>query len=424
MKSPLMFLSPGRILLMAGTLLIGFTFMPPGMYEAYIMEPDYMFGNLVLYLFIAGSLLVLWASISISVRLPAIRTIHLKKLMSVGPFFYLFGPVACALALLAITIWSVLQNDSSIFGLLLARQGQEVKQAMVIAGQGAFNGSLPLAMGVSWWALDRYLELRQYMSHARLITLSALVGALVIVLLLTATLMLSRFVVMPTLFGLFLVYIRHKIVRDRVKAFSIVRRALLALASILALFWLFASLRNAGDKNAIVQSFVGYGPGALNHLAALLAGRLNVDALNGYLRQENFGFFYKFPFMIRLFDLTDVFISGTESMFDETWRGGLNGAYIWITSFGEIAAQLRGFAVVYLFGYGYIVARAWRSFIRGGIFGTIMYPWAAFGVLFSFGSNFFASNFLSILMILTLILGAYGGLVNVKQGAHRSAARS
>lgn len=68
---------------------------------------------------------------------------------------------------------------------------------------------------------------------------------------------------------------------------------------------------------------------------------------------------------------------------------------------------------MYLFFYGLFFARAWRGFTAGSNSGLLLYPWFGFGVLFTFGYNFGASNFLSVLVLLSMLLYVYCGLVRV-----------
>lgn len=420
----LKYLSPGYMLLFAGALLFGFTLVPPHTYERYIHEPNLMFGNFLLYMFLFGCLLVLRIGIVLSARVPKLRVPRIRRLLLVGPFAYLFVPVSFALGLLALTITVVLGNSPDLLALAISGQGGEVKRAMTEAAQGAFNGSLPLAMGVSWWSLARYLGLRQYMSRVQSMLVSSLVALLVLVLLLASALMMSRFVLIPTLFGMFVVYLRYKITEDETKIGKIIVYAMVALVIVVIIFGLFAAMRNGGEGDAIIQSFIGYGPASLNHLAALLDGRMGTGSLGQYLLQENFGFFFKFPFMIRLLGQADTFAAATQSIFIHTWSAGLNGSYIWFTSFGEIIAGLHALSAFYLLVYGYIVGRAWHAFVRGTIFGIVMYPWAAFGLLFSFGSNIFANGSLSVLLVLALVMWTYSGLVHVKQEVRAIAANA
>jgi hypothetical protein len=246
--------------------------------------------------------------------------------------------------------------------------------------------------------------------------LVSVVALLAVGLLFLAFLMMSRFVLMPTLFGLFLIYLRHAVLARGARLGALVLRGLMALALVLALFGVIASLRTTGTHGAILASYLGYGPTSVNHLAALLDGRFPLGGLNQYLRLENFGFIYKFPFAPRLFDTGQALASATLASFVATGAAGLNGSYIWFTAWGEVYAGLGWLTPLYLFFYGLFFARAWRGFTTGTISGLLLYPWLGFNVLFTFGSNFGASQFLSVLVLLSIILYVYSGLVRVRTG--------
>ena len=83
--------------------------------------------------------------------------------------------------------------------------------ALKLASQGSLTGSLPLAMGVSWWALDRMLLLGAQIGRWQRRFIVVLVVVLIATLFGSALLLVARFVLMPTLFGLFLIYLRHRV---------------------------------------------------------------------------------------------------------------------------------------------------------------------------------------------------------------------
>jgi len=407
-------LHPQMFLLAAVLLMVLFTLVPPGFYERTIREPDLMFANPVLYAFLGACAAVVWMGIRVGLVSSSLVPPRFKGVVRVPAFIYLLLPVVAALALLLLTVTTILRNDPAILALALSGHGQQVKSALADASQGAFSGSLPLAMGVSWWALANYLQLSVGISRFHRFMLLCVATLLVMALLLVAFLMMSRYVLMPTLFGLFLIYLRHAVLVRGVRIGGLMLRGLVAMAFLLVLFGVIASLRTTGTHNGVLKSIIGYGPTSLNHLAALLEGRFPLGMLDQYLRQENFGFIYKFPFASRLFDTGQVLLSGFARSFSATWAAGLNGTYNWFTAWGEVYAGLGWFTPLYLFFYGLIFARAWRSFTSGTISGMLLYPWIGFSVLFTFGYNFAARGFLSVLVLLSIILYVYSGLLRVR----------
>lgn len=409
------FLKPQALLTVAAAILFGFTLVPKDVYEHYVIEPDLMLNNLSVYGLLFISLFILWIGVRFSYLLPRVQSTALSRLIIVTPFTFLFIPALLALLLLALTSGVILHNDPAILWLALSGHGEAIKEALKTAGKGAFNGSLPLAMGVSWWTLGYYQSLARTLSQLQRWIIWILTSFLISALLFVAFLTASRFIMMPTLFGLFLIWLRYRIIEVRMGSFALVLMACGALIVVLGLFGAIAATRSGeGGGFALIQDYLGYGPASLNHLAALLSGRLSTDSLGHYLAQENFGFFYKFPLVAKFFNEGAVLQSAINSCFRATWAAGLNGNFIWFTSFGEIFAGLGIYGVPYLFLYGVFLGRAWLAFRSGKFWGLILYPWAAFGVLFSFGSNYFAGQPLTILIFLAAILTFYGAIVRVR----------
>jgi len=215
------------------------------------------------------------------------------------------------------------------------------------------------------------------------------------------------------IFGLLLIYLRYKVMDIGMRPGTLLMRSIFFLFGIIALFGLISSFRTVGDNHALTQSYIGYGPTSINHLAAILDGQFSTENLHEYLVQENFGFIYKFPFASRLLNLTETRQIARQSSFSATWRAGLNGSFNWFTSFGEIFVGLGIIAIPYLLVYGMILGVSWKAFRAGRMWGMVIYPWTAFGVMFCFGSNYFAGQPLSILVLLTIILYAYRCVVFV-----------
>ena len=408
------YLSPRSMIVATGLILITFTLVPPTIYEYYINEPNLMFGNALLYATILGCLVFIWIGIEAGLRIPRLRVPRLAPIITVSAFAYLFLPSIVAIGLLLLTITIILSNEPLLLGLALLGQGHEVKYILKEAGQGAFNGSLPVALGIVWWSASTYLQLQDRLTHRRRLLTGSSVWVLALALALTATIMMARFILMPMLFGLFMIYLRHKIFKEKVGIGQIALRLALFISAVLMIFGLFSALRASSDDDNLLKSYIGYGPTSVNHFAALLAGQIDTTPLTQYFVQANFGFVYKFPFVIRISGSADILNEATAAIFYVTRIAGLNESYIWMTSFGEIISGIGILTPAYLMVFGFFLSRAWRSFMKEGIFGTLLYPWLAFGLLFSFGSNFVASNFLSILMLLTIMLWFYSSLVRAR----------
>jgi hypothetical protein len=408
----LKYLSPKSIVVVSVLLLFSFTLVPPAIYEKAINEPNLMFGNIVLYIFLIINMLLIFLGSRLATYVPSIKMRSLKAKLQISPFIFVMIPSFVATIFLGLTVSIVLKQDSSVLMMLMSGEGQSIKRALDDAGKGALNGSLPLGMGMAWWAVDAYFMLRGKISKIQKSLMILVIFILLSSLISAAFMMMARFVLMPTLFGVFIITLRHQSEASRMKFMGLVGRSLFFAVTIITIFLIFSYIRGNTEKDSILMNVIGYGPASLNHLAALLDGKINAESLKDTLLVSNFGFIFKFPFLTHVFsNLTSMYEDARNSWFAVTWASGLNGAYIWITLFGDVYAGLNFVAVPYLIVYGFVFGRAWRGFSGGKTFGIMIYPWAAFNILFAFGSNFFASNFLSILIILSLILWCYGSII-------------
>lgn len=411
--SGLSLLHPQTLLFLVIALMVLFTLVPPSIYVRAINEPDLMFLNPMVYAFLVACGAVVWFGMRVGFSVHHLAVPRIKGVIKVPTFFYLLLPVVVALMLIALTITTILHNNPAIVVLALKGEGQLVKNALYEAIHGAFTGSLPLAMGVLWWVWASYLEFSLHVRRVHKYVLFFIVLSLFIGLLLSSYIMMSRNIIMPTLFGLFVIYMRFSVLEKGAKIFTLFLRGIFTMVLVLILFAVFSSLRTTGTQSAILTSFIGYGPASVNHLAGLLDDRFPIGMLNNSLQEANFGFIYQFPFVARIFHLGHILVANEMVYFRATADAGLNGSYIWFTAWGQVFADLGWLTPLYLFFYGFISARFWRSFIAGSVSGILLYPWFGFNILFTFGSNYAASNFLSILVLLSILLFFYRGFVRI-----------
>lgn len=404
-------LAPRSMLLTLGIALFAFTLVPPQTYAHAMNEPDLMFGNPRLYIFLACSL----ASLAVGLRLG--RTGLLKHRARGEPRFripavlHLLPPAAIAIGLLALTLKLLLQHNAAIPGLLLAGRAEDAKIVAIHASQGALTGSLPCAIATLWWLILRYLKLPADVSRAsRVLSLLVLLGMSLA--LLTATLLLvARSVLLPALFGALLIPLAYQAQNDSLTSGRLLWRSFLAGVGALGIFAVFAFARGFDTAHALMGNLIGYGPASINHLAALLDGRFDTGALDEYLRLQNFGFIYHFPLASRLSDAAPNGLKALASAFTQSARAGLNGSYIWMTAFGELWAGIRWWTFPYLLVVGFLFSWSWHGFRQQRTFSTVLYCWLAFGVLFYFGANYLASGYFSAIAMTALALGIYDHLV-------------
>src|SRR6185437_12079208 len=196
---------------------------------------------------------------------------------------------------------------------------QEVKNMMATASQGAMTGTLPLAMAVCWWSYAQFLDMRLHMKHFRRFLCWLLIFALASFLFLAYAITLARYLLMPLIFGMFLLRTRAKLT-EGVTLKRLMLPALAFVLFVIVLFGAIASMRTNNTHDGILTSFIGYGPTSVNHLAALLDGKLSSKQLQDYFDMQNFGFYYKFPFVERLYDLSGKYDSAHDAPFNATWH--------------------------------------------------------------------------------------------------------
>ena len=117
------YMAPGKVLVAAVTFQFALTLVPPSIYERYINEPDTMFGNVYLYLFVLASAIILGLGISAGCRAPSYQWHRIKSVIVVNIFTYLLLPILIALLLVVTTIYLVVKNDPALLIAALSGQG-------------------------------------------------------------------------------------------------------------------------------------------------------------------------------------------------------------------------------------------------------------------------------------------------------------
>lgn len=410
-------LGPRTLLALLALAMLVFTLVPPATYTQAMGEPDLMFANLRLYLFLAGSLATLALGVRIGEALPGGHRMRPDARIRIPTVLQLLPPAVVAIALLALTVKLLLEHNAAIPGLLLAGRAEDAKIVAIHASQGAMTGSLPCAIATLWWLVLRNHNLPSGTPRTSRLLSLLIMACLAVTLLGVALLLVARSVLLPALFGVLLIHLAHRTRQGRLNARGLALLSLLAGAATIGIFAAFAFARGFDTTHAVLGNLIGYGPGSINHLAALLDGKFDTTALAVYLKLQNFGFIYHFPYITRLTGATPLDLPALASAFTETAHAGLNGSYIWMTAFGELWAGVRWWALPYLLVVGLLFGWAWRGFRAQQTFSTLLYCWMAFGVLFYFGANYLASGYFSDIVVTGLALGIYDELI----GAPRSA---
>lgn len=320
---------------------------------------------------------------------------------------FLLGPVFVALSLHILSIISVLK-EGVLLPLLLSGDGKAAKEAATDGGGGELYLSVTALIGVIWWAVWRYQQLR-VKGTPGLVTRFFLTLAIISVIG-SVSLTVDRTNLMPIIVGSTIVVLLRRMVKHKLNSRFVLKVGGLAFALCISCFVLFAIVRGVNDSEEIVSNVVGYTIAAYNRLTALLSGQLRYTYggkglyLSGFLAFNNlFNRLIPFREMFGWPSMRDVWMSEFESV----WRANLNGNYIWSGTFGYIYSDLGWLSPGFMFLYGLLYGWVWRSVRRGRAFGILLYPWCAFCVLFWFGTNLLLFTQGIVLLIVALVLSGY-----------------
>jgi hypothetical protein len=412
------FLSPPVLVLASVALALVSALIPPGFYRATVHEPNLMFLNLPMLAFYIAMCAIFFSGYRLALMLKPFRLrLGVKAKIGLSLFLYVIIPVLLASLLMLYTTIALMVKIPDAVVLALAGQAQTTKvQLSEIHGiKGSLSGAVPFAMAIFWWSLWVWATSRAHFTRfrQRLVLLMALaLGALIVS---YATIIAARNILLPTLVGAAIIYMRYG-TKEVSRPKQLLRVMALPLA-LLLLFNLFSMLRGYhGSK--IAEMLVGYIPASFNHLAAQLDGRLDYS-LPG-IAYSNFDFMLHPPMLGRLVDIGKLLGLGrvplNSAFADAINHAGLNGDFVWVTAFGYIYAQLGLLTPLYVLAWGFIVGRIWIAFVSSRLLGVIFYPWSAFSIIFFFGSNYFFSNYLSSLFLAFSGLWLYSQIVIVRPG--------
>ena len=187
--------------------------IPPSVYSHYMMAPDLMFldaGTILFYTlcvvgFLVGALLMSWPFPS--------PFVERKFRTRISPPLFLLAPLALGIAATTATLFFLITYHPEFILLLLAQQGTELKQTLAFEVSSRINLAPLVLTAITWWACWRSFDLRPQGWRNRLVNCVLVAAVSVIV---TATLMLSRDILIMALSGLAILYVARRIVEKRV----------------------------------------------------------------------------------------------------------------------------------------------------------------------------------------------------------------
>jgi hypothetical protein len=381
---------------------------PPSVYRYYMHERDLMFLDPAAILFytlcIASFCGGVWL-VSGMRRVPRkAGTISTR----ISPTLFLVAPLTIGISAAIATLYFLLAYHPEFIVLLMAQQGAELKETVAFEVSSKVQLAPLVLTAVVWWAYWRSFDLSLSKMGRRVVNL-ALVVAIVSVLA-TATLILSRDILIMALAGLAVSYLARKTVDGRA-SFKFFLRAVGVITFCLTLFFgAFAFLRGISSVDDQIHQILGYTGASYNRLAAVVNGDLRYPFAGRGLYLCSFvAFNHTFN---RLVPLGQVMnspdqLQDWDSQFGAVTRAGLDGSLIWSGAFGYIFSDLGWLSFPFVFGYGILSGLAWNWIKRGKVIGTIMYPCIGFCILFWVGANVLLDSQRMVVLVAAIILGVY-----------------
>lgn len=386
--------------------------MPPKYYLQLMREPDFIFLNPQAFLYISICTcffcigILFWKVVCKEFKLK--YDIHNRLTVPYNYIcVYILIPVMVLLSLNIYSIYLIINNNSSVF-LYLAL---DISSFGTIKNQIELTDSLgaagPMAASIALWALYNFFNYKDQISKKQKIIISLFIFLIIFSCIFRAVIKVARYEMMPLLFGLLVIYIHYKY---KTKSnFKILLYLSFFLVSVISIFGVFSFTRGFATLSDVFQSIVGYTLTSYNHMAALLSGKLI------YLNPGNL--YYLLSFFQDAPLLKDSLSSGyfnwpaTDLIryreFSDTFRAGLNGSYIWLTSYGYLWISLGYLTPLVFLINGILMEFYWAKFINGKQSGLIFYPWLFFCIIFWFGTSMLTSKFTVSIIITYLFIKFY-----------------
>ena len=415
LRSPLFLISPEFLATLSYSIYLIATLTPKSLYQSIMLENDLIFLNAPVFLLVTSSTLSFLLGSALAKFIPTIiinRAVITPRI-SVG--FFIIIPVFVAASLSMASVVLLASQNPLLLTAWYTGQSEALKSTINFSH--SFSGAVNIQIGVTWWAWYRItqssirgLKTGNTAKAAVILTTLQIIG--------TCIIEVSRYNLIPFLFGLIIIYIYHLKAKSlKVKMTDIVRLSILSAIFIFGFFSLFSYLRGAHNASSVITTIFGYGPASYNRLAALI---------NGYMvLPYGASWYYLAPFLDQIPLMNDIAIShavgfpsftqALTSEFSAVQDAGLNRAYIWPTLFGYIYSSIGLFTPLYFFYLGTISGYIWKMYLRETTLGVFLYPWCAFAILFWVGSNIIMFRQSLLLLISGILTFVYEHLVYPRQ---------
>jgi hypothetical protein len=400
--------SPVTLALVACSLFAFGWVFPPGLYSAYLREPDWLYLNPLCLLYFSLCVSGFLVGVYFSRYVKGASFAGLPPQISTASVVSYLGLPLVTMTVLCGIYLILLGARVNFVALLVSQQGSSLKMVDE-AGTGVADRwqmvhvFLTATLG---WAQYRALQLKFPKGSKAIFWVMFAVGWLVDAA--TSIALVDRTQLMPLMANTVIIPIFFKTRGRRISFFRIAAFALASMLVLVGAFLLLSFLRGSLVISSLMGSLLGYTIVSYNRMAALLLGAMHYN-------YEGKGV-YLVPFLSgsaglnKLIPFNDMFGWPTarelwRTEFSSVAQSGLNSSYIWSSIFGYLYSDLGWFTPFYMAIYGLFCSYFWIKFKAGKSIGLVVYPWVAFGILFWVGVNFIPYdrllNYIEIGLLLT-----------------------
>ena len=405
--------SPYAVALFSYLIFIVSCSIPPTIYTGFMHEPDLMFMDIPTIVFytlcVVAFLLGVWIWGYLFPSGPLMETrLQTKN----SPILFVAIPLFIGIAGSLVSSYLLVRNSPNLLTLLLAQQGQELKEASLVDDQSSVMAyTAPILNGMIWWAYFRSSQMSLTTWEKWTIRIGLFIGVLTS--LLAATLKLSRSNLMVIICGLIVLFVQRRAARNKLSSGSALRLILFMPL----LFSSFAILRGSEGIDIVLNQFAGYSVASYNRLAAVINGHLvypysgtGKTLFSAITTSKTIAKVLPFRDAMRLPDNIELF--GGD--FSAVSRAGLDPSLVWAGAFGYIYSDIGWYTPLFLLGYGLFYGYLWQGLRRNKLRGILLYPWAAFCILFWVGGNYLTDSSIIYLALCAIALWVYERLFSLK----------
>lgn len=393
MQNKLFYISPIFLVLYNFLIMMIALLFPPTIYTYFLDEKNYIFMNLSIFLLVTMSLLAFWLGYEISyMTFPKIKCISKRKIF-IKKSIFIGIPLIIFEILTALFIVVFIKQNIGVFYLLLNGLGNSYKENILT---NFFFLFVYMLIGIIYWAYNKY---KRFTIKSNLIRILIFIGILEV--LLVSSIMLARFIAIPFLIGLVIIFLKYK---KKFNLFTILKYLILGII-VFIIASIFRSNNSDNIFELIITKFMGYTIASFNRLALVLDGNLNYTySYTGY---------YLMPLLSHVPLLHNIIPNIYQIDYKKIWleefkdveSTQLQASYIWSTVYGYIYSVLGYLTPIYFFMLGLLTGPLWKSFVYNKTTGTIIYPWFFAGLILSFTSNIiFLPQFIALLYALLFII--------------------